>query len=89
MLNFSKGRFPFGAFVGVGYEFINSGFIEDFKNLGYSTSGLFLNLGLSQTIADSHKIDLTFRIPFYKYVDAISAKLDTTAAVTIGYSYTF
>lgn len=82
LLDFTKGRSPFGLFLGVGYDY---NFGEAFSKLKEKdstskTSGAYMNFGISQTISRRVRIDLGYKVLFYKYFDS-SYQLDSTKEI--------
>lgn len=72
LLDFTKGRSPFGIFFGGGYDY---NFGEAFSKIKEqdkaikNPSGGYINFGISQTIAQRVRIDVGYKMLFYKYFD--------------------
>lgn len=82
LLDFTKGRSPFGVFLGIGYDY---NFGEAFSKLKEKdstskTSGAYMNFGISQTISRRVRIDVGYKVLFYKYFDS-SSQIDSTKEI--------
>lgn len=84
LLDFTKGRSPFGVFLGMGYDY---NFGEAFSKLkekdstSKNPSGAYINFGISQTISARVRIDVGYKVLLYKYFDG-SSQLDSTKEIT-------
>lgn len=83
LLDFTKGRSPFGVFLGMGYDY---NFGEAFSKLkekdstSKNPSGAYINFGISQTISARVRIDVGYKVLLYKYFDG-SSQLDSTKEI--------
>ncbi|PAF54451.1 hypothetical protein BKH42_00625 [Helicobacter sp. 13S00482-2] len=72
LFDFTKGRSPFGIFLGLGYDY---NFGEMFNKLKEKDSpnvnikGGYMNFGVSQTIARRIRIDVGCKVRLYDYYD--------------------
>lgn len=76
ILEFSQSKMPFGIFIGGGYEWSYGKFITDLRNnFPYNkkllkTNGFFIHLGIAQTFAYRHRLELEYSFPFYSFYSA-------------------
>ena len=100
LVNFTPGPSPFGLFFGVGYQTFVGKFktnLQNYQAQGYdiATSGIFVNAGLSKIFNESHRIDLTVKVPISgnRYLSGTANQTDrlyqTLGSLTLGYAYTF
>lgn len=83
LLDFTKGRSPFGVFFGAGYDYNFGEVFNKIKEKDKSIknpSGAYINFGISQTIASRVRIDVGYKMLFYKYFNT-SYQLDSTKEI--------
>lgn len=72
LFDFTKGKSPFGIFIGLGYDYNFGPMFEDLKRNAQKksdikNSGVYVNFGISQTISRRLRIELGYKALSYDY----------------------
>ncbi|PAF48564.1 hypothetical protein BKH46_01280 [Helicobacter sp. 12S02634-8] len=83
LLNFSDSPSPWGFFVGMGYQWIQSKELTQAKEIAKTTSdmyiqnkGFLLNLGFSKLIDNHNRLELGIKAPLYNYAEVDHSDAD-------------
>ncbi|PAF42090.1 outer membrane beta-barrel protein [Helicobacter sp. 11S02596-1] len=102
MLNFSDSKNAWGIFAGVGYQWVQSKKLKEFKKgdgAKVIQNGMVINAGLSKIINNHNRFEFGVKVPLYDYLklndtDLTAGKITKSTTnnpfdIYLAYSYSF